>query len=60
MWDDGITFHELCLIVGGFFAVIAAGVSFYLIMCHATHYSKPVEQRQYDISHLSSSSITSN
>ncbi|KAG2412793.1 hypothetical protein HFD88_010350 [Aspergillus terreus] len=45
LWDDGITFHELCLIVGGFFAVIAAGVSFYLIMCHATHYSKPIEQR---------------
>ncbi|KAL4890094.1 organic solute transporter Ostalpha-domain-containing protein [Aspergillus ambiguus] len=45
LWDDGITFHELCLIVGGFFAVIAAGVSIYLIMCHATHYSKPIEQR---------------
>lgn len=35
----------MCLIVGGVFAVISAGISLYLIMCHATHYSKPIEQR---------------
>lgn len=47
MWPDGITFHNLCLVVGGVFALIACGFSFYLIMGHATHYSKPEEQRQY-------------
>lgn len=46
LWDGGITFHTLALIVGAVFALIAGGVSFYLIMCHATHYSKPLEQRQ--------------
>ncbi|KAK6812858.1 Organic solute transporter Ostalpha [Aspergillus parasiticus SU-1] len=45
LWNGGITFHQLCQIVGGVFALIAAGVSFFLIMCHATHYSKPIEQR---------------
>ncbi|EAW12624.1 OSTA/TMEM184 family protein [Aspergillus clavatus NRRL 1] len=45
LWDGGLTFHELCLIVGGAFAILAATISIYLIMCHATHYSKPIEQR---------------
>ncbi|KAL5342890.1 organic solute transporter Ostalpha-domain-containing protein [Aspergillus crustosus] len=45
LWDNGLTFHELCLIVIGAFALVAGFVSFYLIMRHATHYSKPVEQR---------------
>ncbi|KAI9371242.1 organic solute transporter Ostalpha-domain-containing protein [Aspergillus egyptiacus] len=45
LWDGGLTFHELCVIVVGAFALIAGLISFYLIMQHATHYSKPVEQR---------------
>ncbi|KAL2820519.1 organic solute transporter Ostalpha-domain-containing protein [Aspergillus cavernicola] len=45
LWDGGITFHHFCLIVIGAFALVASFISFYLIMRHATHYSKPVEQR---------------
>jgi len=46
LWDGGITFHQMALIVGGAFAIVAGIVSFYIIMGHATHYSKPLEQRQ--------------
>ncbi|KAL2802224.1 organic solute transporter Ostalpha-domain-containing protein [Aspergillus granulosus] len=46
LWDGGLTFHDLCLIIVGAFALVAGFISFYLIMRHATHYSKPVEQRQ--------------
>jgi hypothetical protein len=46
LWDGGITFHELSLIVGGICAVLACAISAFLIMSHATHYSKPIEQRQ--------------
>lgn len=46
LWDGGITFHTLAIILGAVFAVIAWGVSFYLIMSHATHYSNALEQRQ--------------
>ncbi|KAL4737505.1 organic solute transporter Ostalpha-domain-containing protein [Aspergillus similis] len=45
LWNNGLTFHELCVIVVGAFAIVAGLVSFYLIMRHATHYSKPIEQR---------------
>ncbi|KAJ5378713.1 hypothetical protein N7509_011832 [Penicillium cosmopolitanum] len=45
LWDGGITFHELSLILGGVCALIACVISIFLIMGHATHYSKPVEQR---------------
>ncbi|KAH8430487.1 uncharacterized protein LDX57_008149 [Aspergillus melleus] len=45
LWDGGLTFHTLCLIAGGAFALTGACISFFLIMCHATHYSKPTEQR---------------
>ncbi|KAL3474547.1 organic solute transporter Ostalpha-domain-containing protein [Aspergillus californicus] len=45
LWDGGLTFHELCVIVVGAFAIVAGIISFYLIMRHATHYSKPIEQR---------------
>ncbi|KAJ5191733.1 uncharacterized protein N7498_010718 [Penicillium cinerascens] len=45
LWDGGITFHSLSLIVGGVCAVLASAVSMFLIMGHATHYSKPIEQR---------------
>lgn len=46
LWDGGITFHSLSLIVGGVCALLACAVSMFLIMGHATHYSKPIEQRQ--------------
>ncbi|KAJ5134662.1 hypothetical protein N7448_000318 [Penicillium atrosanguineum] len=45
LWDGGITFHSLSLIVGGVCALLACAVSIFLIMCHATHYSKPMHQR---------------
>lgn len=46
LWDGGVTFHVLALLVGGACALIACGVSLFLIVQHATHYSKPIEQRQ--------------
>ncbi|KXG49804.1 Organic solute transporter Ost-alpha [Penicillium griseofulvum] len=45
LWDGGITFHALALLVGGACAIIACIVSLVLILLHATHYSKPIEQR---------------
>ncbi|KAJ5958361.1 uncharacterized protein N7479_005511 [Penicillium vulpinum] len=45
LWDGGITFHTLALLVGGACAIVACVVSLVLIMLHATHYSKPIEQR---------------
>lgn len=46
LWNGGITFHHLSLIVGGVCALMACGISFFLIMGHAMHYSRPIEQRQ--------------
>jgi hypothetical protein len=46
LWDGGITFHRLSEFVGAVFALVACAVSFFLIIGHATHYSKPEEQRQ--------------
>ncbi|KAL2010382.1 hypothetical protein VTN00DRAFT_6189 [Thermoascus crustaceus] len=46
LWDGGgMTFHNLGLIICAAFAITAIGVSVVLIMCHATHYSLPREQR---------------
>ncbi|CAG7942588.1 unnamed protein product [Penicillium olsonii] len=45
LWDGGITFHLLALLVGGVCGIVACVVSLYLILQHATHYSKPIEQR---------------
>ncbi|KAJ6070442.1 hypothetical protein N7467_011761 [Penicillium canescens] len=45
LWDGGLTFHHLSLLVGGACALFACGVSIFLIMQHAMHYSKPIEQR---------------
>jgi hypothetical protein len=42
-----MTFHTLALIIAAACALIASIVSFYLIIMHATHYTKPYEQRQY-------------
>jgi hypothetical protein len=46
LWDGGITFHQLSLIVAGVCALLSCAISAFLIMTHATHYSKPIEQRQ--------------
>jgi hypothetical protein len=46
LWDGGLTFHHLALLVAGACALFACGISIFLIMQHATHYSKPIEQRQ--------------
>ncbi|KAJ5689076.1 hypothetical protein N7462_003468 [Penicillium macrosclerotiorum] len=45
LWDGGISFHQLSLIVGGVCALLACAISIFLIMGHAMHYSKPIEQR---------------
>ncbi|PYH95268.1 DUF300-domain-containing protein [Aspergillus ellipticus CBS 707.79] len=45
LWTNGYTFHHLCLFIGGAFTVFAWVISFVLILSHATHYSRPVEQR---------------
>lgn len=47
LWEGGITFHTLALLVSGAFSVVATVISIFLIVFHATHYSQPGEQRQY-------------
>ncbi|RMD42869.1 hypothetical protein DV735_g2293, partial [Chaetothyriales sp. CBS 134920] len=42
---DGHTFHSLGLIISSVFTGVAIAVSFALIFMHATHYSRPQEQR---------------
>lgn len=44
IWHD-YTFHELGLGLSAIFSAIAVIVSFFLIMMHATTYSRPHEQR---------------
>ena len=46
------TFHRLGLIVGSVFAVIAALISSWLIFMHATHYTRPAEQKKWVDRHL--------
>ncbi|KAJ6007679.1 hypothetical protein N7540_011655 [Penicillium herquei] len=45
LWDGGLTFHDLSLVIGGVCALLACIVSIFLIMNHAMHYSKPIHQR---------------
>ncbi|KAJ5543822.1 hypothetical protein N7494_005101 [Penicillium frequentans] len=45
LWDGGVTFHDLSLIVGGVCGLLSCVISIALIMAHAMHYSKPIEQR---------------
>lgn len=45
LWEGGITFHTLALLVSGAFSVVATVISIFLIVFHATHYSQPGEQR---------------
>lgn len=42
---DGLTFHGLSMVVGGGATFVAVIVSLSLIMMHATHYTRPYEQR---------------
>lgn len=48
LWEGGITFHQLGLIISAAFASLATILSLYLIFQHATHYLRPREQRQYE------------
>ena len=41
------TFHELGLWLAAGFAIFASTIALVLITLHATHYSKPWEQKQY-------------
>ncbi|KAJ6032569.1 organic solute transporter Ostalpha-domain-containing protein [Penicillium herquei] len=45
LWDGGITFHELAVIVSAVCTVLAAILAFTIMIGHATHYSNPAEQR---------------
>ncbi|KAB5577764.1 putative DUF300 domain protein [Coniochaeta sp. 2T2.1] len=40
-----LTFHQLALIISAGSTLVAIVMSFYLIMMHATHYTKPREQK---------------
>ena len=42
----GITFHHLGLILTALFGLLAVLLSLYLMFMHATHYSKPQEQKR--------------
>jgi hypothetical protein len=42
-----LNFHKLGLIIAGGCSVVAIVISFYSIFMHASHYTKPREQRQY-------------
>jgi hypothetical protein len=45
LWDGGITFHTLCVIISAVCLVISAFLAGIIILGHARHYSKPSEQR---------------
>jgi hypothetical protein len=42
-----LTFHALALIISAACSLVAIVLSLFLIWMHATHYTKPCEQRQY-------------
>ncbi|KAK8213935.1 organic solute transporter Ostalpha-domain-containing protein [Phyllosticta capitalensis] len=44
--DFGVTFHTIIQIIGFVFTAIAVIISLILIFNHATHYSRPWEQKQ--------------
>lgn len=43
--NTGLTFHTVGLIVSSTFGLIATVIALWLIYCHATHYSRPWEQK---------------
>jgi hypothetical protein len=46
LWTDGLTFHNLAIIIAAGLSSIAMLLSLFSIMNHATKYTKPCEQRQ--------------
>ncbi|KAE8555471.1 hypothetical protein EYB25_000167 [Talaromyces marneffei] len=45
LWENGWTFHHLGLILCAGFGLVGVVASLFLAFMHATHYSKPREQR---------------
>ncbi|OKL57748.1 hypothetical protein UA08_07106 [Talaromyces atroroseus] len=45
LWNNGLTFHQLGLILCAAFSLVGIVSSFFLAFMHAIHYSKPREQR---------------
>ncbi|KAJ5117925.1 organic solute transporter Ostalpha-domain-containing protein [Penicillium atrosanguineum] len=45
LWEGGITFHTLCVILSAIFLVISSVLAGIIIFGHAKHYSRPFEQR---------------
>ena len=46
LWENGMTFHHLGLWISAGFGIFSVIVALLLVFTHATHYSKPWEQRQ--------------
>lgn len=45
LWSGGLTFHRLGLILCAAFGLVSVIIALLLVFRHATHYLKPVEQR---------------
>ncbi|KAG8628933.1 hypothetical protein KVT40_002798 [Elsinoe batatas] len=45
LWENGLTWHHLGLIISAVFGLISVVVALWLIFQHAIHYSKPSEQK---------------
>ncbi|KAK6442067.1 hypothetical protein LTR95_001686 [Oleoguttula sp. CCFEE 5521] len=45
LWDGGLKFHHLGLIIAAVFGLISVIIALFLVVQHALHYSKPSEQR---------------
>ncbi|PNS15947.1 Transmembrane protein 184 [Sphaceloma murrayae] len=45
LWEHGLTWHRLGLIISAAFGLVSVVVALLLIFQHATHYSKPSEQK---------------
>lgn len=45
LWDHGLTFHQLGLIISAVFGLISVIIALFLIFQHATRYLKPFEQK---------------
>lgn len=45
LWEHGLKFHHLGLILSAFFGLVSIVVALFLVFQHATHYLKPFEQK---------------
>jgi len=45
LWENGLTFHHLGLIIAAVFGLISVFIAFLLVFQHATRYLKPFEQK---------------